>query len=176
MFKGAGFLLSVIDCLGTVKGRKKLQKVVYLLELKGADIPYKYSYHHYGPYSQQLQEEISFLVREKFLIESKENGAYAYSVTNLGLEFKNTIKDTFDAKIIQDLLNDLNSKSPQFLELVSTYAFLREGGYDEAKGREKTLELKPHLRTEIEKAIEFYNSLIARGDGSSELLWGDEVL
>jgi len=161
MFKGASFLLGVVEGVGTIRGRKKLQKMVYILELKGADIPYKYSYHHYGPYSQQLQEEINFLVRENFLTESKENGIYVYSITSLGKEFKSTIKDTLDANIMQNLLNDLNSKSPQFLELVSTYAFLREGGYDEKKGKEKTLELKPHLRTEMEKAIEFYNSLSA---------------
>lgn len=159
MFKGAGFLLDVIDGLDSIKGRKKLQKVVYLMELKGADIPYKYNYHHYGPYSPQLQEEINFLVRQNFLTESKENGTYVYSITELGREFKKTIKDETDTLAMKELLDDLNSKSPQFLELVSTYAFLLEGGYDKIKAREKTLELKPHLGAEMDKAIEFFNSL-----------------
>lgn len=60
---------------------------------------------------------------------------------------------------MKELLADLNSKSPQLLELVSTYAFLLEGGYDKTKAREKTLELKPHLEAEMDKAIDFFNSL-----------------
>ena len=161
MFKGANFLLNVVDNLESVVGRKKFQKIIYLLELKSSFIPYRYSYYYYGPYSSQLQEEINFLVRENFLEESKQNGTYVYKITELGKEFKKAIRYDSSESIKNELLHELNSKSSQFLELVSTYAFLLEGDYNISGAKEKTLELKPHLGTEIDEAIEFYNSVVA---------------
>jgi uncharacterized protein len=39
---------------GEVLGRTRLQKIACLMELAGARIGFKFSYHLYGPYSEQL--------------------------------------------------------------------------------------------------------------------------
>lgn len=54
----------------------------------------------------------------------------------------------------------LNEKSSQFLELVSTYAFLLETGYDGESAYSKARELKPHLAYMMDDAVEFYNQFI----------------
>lgn len=49
---------------GEIVGKVRLQKVVYLLDQLGMNSGFSYDYHHYGPYSaelaDQLDEELSF--------------------------------------------------------------------------------------------------------------------
>ena len=158
MFKGAFYILEIMEKLSTIEGRKKLQKMVYLLESSENEIPFKYSYHHYGPYSAQLQEEVDFLVGQFFLQEIRQNGKYIYKITDRGREFKKELEGINDISLSDELLYRLNSKNSQFLEVVSTYAFLIEAGYEKSNAREKTLELKPHLGTTIDEAIDFFEN------------------
>ena len=39
---------------GEIIGRIRLQKIFYLLEQIGLGAPFRISYHHYGPYSEEL--------------------------------------------------------------------------------------------------------------------------
>lgn len=43
---------------GEIVGRVRLQKIAYLLEQSGLGAGLPFSYHHYGPYSRQLDEAI----------------------------------------------------------------------------------------------------------------------
>lgn len=44
---------------GSITGRVRLQKVMYLLQQKGLSGPFRFSYHHYGPFSRGVDEAIS---------------------------------------------------------------------------------------------------------------------
>lgn len=44
---------------GTITGRVRLQKIVYLLTRKGLGGDFAFSYHHYGPFSRGVDEAIS---------------------------------------------------------------------------------------------------------------------
>ncbi len=88
MFRSAYSVLNILSHLQTVKGRKKMQKIVHLLEMVGLDLPFKYEYHHYGPYSAELQEEINYLVQHGFLSENNDDGTYLYEITEKGVRFK----------------------------------------------------------------------------------------
>lgn len=44
---------------GSIIGRVRLQKVMYLLSRKGLGGPFTFSYHHYGPFSRSVDEAIS---------------------------------------------------------------------------------------------------------------------
>lgn len=164
MFAKQYRLLTLIDVLGEIKGRKKLQKIVHLLEHSGVNFFCKYEYHHYGPYSSDLQMELNDLVEQGFLSESFENGTYSYSITEKGKQFK--VK--MEQKMIEEVQFKLpvtpslkmNEQNSQFLEVVSTYAYLLDTGYDAAKAFAKTKELKPHLSDLLDQAVAYYNEQI----------------
>lgn len=44
---------------GSITGRVRLQKMMYLLTQKGLNGPFRFSYHHYGPFSRGVDEAIS---------------------------------------------------------------------------------------------------------------------
>ena len=155
MFLGANYLLEIFS-KGEIKGRKKLQKIVYLLEHKGMDAPYRYSYHRYGPYSAQLQEEIEFLVQHDFIEEVTKNGTYEYKITDEGERFRKQIGQK-NVSINNELLAKLNEESSQFLEMLSTYIFLLDSGYEQNAARIKAAELKPHLKDLNPKVCEYYS-------------------
>lgn len=49
----------IIDAAdGKIVGRIRLQKIVYLLEQLGLGGGFKFSYYHYGPYSEELAEAV----------------------------------------------------------------------------------------------------------------------
>lgn len=162
MFKTAYSLLCVFDRVTSIYGRKKVQKMVHLLEISGTDLPFKYEYHFYGPYSAEVQEEIGFLVQEGFLNEVKRDGAYEYIITDRGRIFKTTLENDggYNIDINEQLLNSMATESSQFLEMVSTYAFLVDSGYDLISAQKKALELKPHLERFTDKAVNYYNEKV----------------
>jgi uncharacterized protein len=158
MFQSAYSLLSLFDSVEKINGRKKLQKMIHLFEVSGLDLPFKYEYHHFGPFSAELQEEINFLVNQGMLNESKEDAAYVYNITEKGKEFKEKLKseENYTVSFKGELLEAFVKENSQFLEIVSTYAYLLDTGYEEEYAKEKAMELKPHLSKYIDSAIDFY--------------------
>lgn len=156
MFKGESYLLEILTNVGDIKGRKKFQKIVHLLENKGMEPIYRYKYYHYGPYSSDLQLEIDLLVHKGLVKEEFENGTYSYKITDKGTEFKEKVSAYNNINIDKDLLIKLNEKDASFLELLSTYVFLRDYGRSEDEAKEETLKLKPHLKGYMDKVLSFY--------------------
>jgi len=158
MFESVYIILDLIDKIGMIEGRKKFQKIVHLLKVNSCKIPFKYEYHYYGPYSFQLQAEINDMVNNNFLIEEHINDTYRYKITDTGKEFKNLIEKEFsiESPIDQGLIEAMISKSPSFLEVVSTYAYLKDMGYSDEDAARKCKELKPHLEYALQEAINFY--------------------
>lgn len=60
----------VRDAGGQIVGRTRLQKVAYLLNLAGLGDGFRFEYHHYGPYSEQLAEAVK--MAEAFDLVSEE--------------------------------------------------------------------------------------------------------
>ncbi|SFH06966.1 hypothetical protein SAMN05660649_03734 [Desulfotomaculum arcticum] len=67
---------------------------------------------------------------------------------------------SFNGDINRELAMSLNVQSSQFLEMVSTYAFLLESGYDDHSAITKAIELKPHLSGFAEEAKNFYHHTV----------------
>lgn len=155
MFKGECYLLEMLEGMD-IKGRKKFQKIVHLLEHKGMEPLYRFKYYHYGPYSSDLQLEIDLLVRRKLVAEDIENGAYTYKITETGREFKAQVAGFNEVSFDKGLLAKLNEKDASFLELLSTYAYLLDFGDSEEKARDKALELKPRLEGYMGEVQCFY--------------------
>lgn len=60
------FLIDDI-CKGKQTGKKKLQKLMYLIERKGVQLDLRYSTHFFGPYSSRLDHAIHILENEDWL-------------------------------------------------------------------------------------------------------------
>lgn len=144
-------ILTLVKKAGKIDGRKKFQKIVFILQSKGVDLPEKFKYHYYGPFSSDLQLEIDELVDSKVLIEDHlENNSYSYQIS------QNTKFDE-DSNIVDKelLINLLNKEDTKVLELTSTIYFLEKEGWSEKEFIEKKLRsLKPDLTKYISKSFD----------------------
>ncbi|MEM6381715.1 MAG: hypothetical protein AAF739_03510 [Pseudomonadota bacterium] len=81
-----------------IVGRIRFQKVFYLLEQLGLDSGLKFSYHHYGPYSEELSKSVqSACVVDKILKEQVDYTVYGNPFSTYILE--NGTEQTITAKI-----------------------------------------------------------------------------
>ncbi|MDD3888844.1 MAG: hypothetical protein PHT79_09335 [Syntrophomonadaceae bacterium] len=163
MFKTTYALLDLLETVDTVKGRKKLQKTVHMLQIRKNPFNFDYQYHFYGPYSSELQIEVNSLVKEGFVIETKMDETYVYQITEKGKTFKKNLESQFkeSVNVEHELSQLLNRQSTSLLEMASTYAYLLDNGYEPSEAKNKCKELKPHLIKEMDSAIKFYNEHIA---------------
>lgn len=77
-------LLSWADETG-IKGRKRLQKIVFFLQEAGCPLDCRYTLHHYGPYSRDVADRCDEMVAARLIDEAggPANGdmQYAYKLT-----------------------------------------------------------------------------------------------
>lgn len=100
----------IVDFIATaegVTGRKKLQKMVYIMKKLNVPFKEKYEFHIYGPYSEELTARIEELCDMGFLSEALEDKGsyvqYKYAVTDEGMEFRNAVAASIP-KILKPLL------------------------------------------------------------------------
>jgi uncharacterized protein YwgA len=143
-------LLRVVQSWGRIDGRKKLQKIVHILKEAGAPLEFRYGFHFHGPFSAELKGDIDALVAEAILKE--EEGAtrvadykqYSYSLGEAGAELLRQYAPG-ETPEWSGLAAELNGKSAQELEAVSTLLYLQRHGYEGEKLRQRFGELKPQL-------------------------------
>ena len=173
-------LLELIDRLGGVQGRKRLQKLVYLAKQRDLPIDDDFSFHYYGPYSSTLAARVDQLTQAEYLKEEKhEQGdpkivEYAYAIAEKGEEWVQTVRksapDDFRARLKSGLVHaDSLNKQPQVfvLELASTILYWRNQGYSWSDAEETTLRRKHAVRdtTVFQDACQIARD--AAGDSSS---------
>lgn len=143
-------ILTLIKEAGIIDGRKKFQKIVFIIQSKGVDIQERFKYHYYGPFSSDLQLEIDDLVDSGILLEEYSENHYSYRMSPDITDF--SIDEDVHAR--KDLIRYLNSIDTRVLELTSTIYFLQREGYNERNIIEKKLELlKPHLIPLLKESI-----------------------
>jgi uncharacterized protein YwgA len=149
-------LMRFFQTIGKIDGRIKLQKVIYILQEKGCDFDLYFKYALYGPYSADLQLEIDFLKKIKFLKEEKSDGNnYKYVLND---KFHSDLPK-LDEKYL-DLISLLLSKESQLLEVTSTIYYLKNQRYDsDISIKEKIEILKPNLAGKIPNAFELYHNI-----------------
>lgn len=118
-------IVQMISLADEVNGRKKLQKMVYILKKMNFDFVEKYELHMYGPYSEELTLRIEELCEMGFLDEHcTDKGSYvqySYHATENGLKFSETTKTPIAT--LAPCIHRLNDQSSRFLELVSTLLY-----------------------------------------------------
>jgi len=65
-------LATIVKWAETLRTRKRLQKVVYLLQAAGCDFGAEYALHHYGPYSSDVACLTDEMVQAGLLSEDEE--------------------------------------------------------------------------------------------------------
>ena len=73
-------LAKIVQWAGTLRSRKRMQKMIFLLKAAGCPLDADYDLHHYGPYSQDVARLTDEMVREKLLCETTERAPYGSSI------------------------------------------------------------------------------------------------
>lgn len=147
-------LIQVLDC---VQGRKRLQKVVHLLQASGArEFNHRFALHYFGPFSRELAHEIDLLADTQLVSESRpksEGESYQYRLVESKLEtVEKLYADEFGKPAWERLARDLNKEDTQCLEAMSTLVYLAERGTKFEQLEENFKKVKPHLHGEFEVA------------------------
>ncbi len=125
MLENHAKLLQFFTSSDEIVGRKKLQKMIYIL--KKCEIPFeeKYQFHFYGPYSEELTLRIEEMCNLGFILETREEKKsyyqYRYQVADAGREFLEHYR--MNLPPLDQHIQAMNEKSSRFLELVSTMLF-----------------------------------------------------
>lgn len=139
---------------GTLKSRKRLQKLVYLLQASGCPLNASFRLHHYGPYSQELAGLIDELVQLKVLEEmgpdEGRSGEYSYRLSDVGHGHLASFENSDRGREETARMNDWEAKLERFLredlrtlELASTVAYFHS---DQSQGWQSALELMSRFK------------------------------
>ena len=134
-------LAKLVEWAGTLESRKRMQKVVYMLQAAGCPLDADFFLHRYGPYSQDVAQLTDEMVRQKLLNETEipvGNGSkYAYALPHA---VQQQVRETEATQHGRDWLAALvpyEAKARQFLkadlkelEFASTILFFHQQGRD----------------------------------------------
>ena len=131
-----------------ITGRKRLQKIIHLLELAGADVEGKFDLLHYGPFSKNVStalEELEFQGLVKETVQASgvyDTIQYVYEIGDLfDVDSKvPELPDDTDRK----LLAKIEEYSTIDLEVASTIGFFETQKPDREYAKGKTKEIKPN--------------------------------
>lgn len=166
-------VLTVLQHAGEIVGRKKLQKMLFILKKLNFPFREKYAFHFFGPYSEELTLQIEELDNLGFIEEVKEKQGgyhqYRYQLSESGQQFL----ENFEFKLpeLEDLVSFLNEQSSRFLELVATAFYFDH--LDELENREKIKTVKAKQRfteDELDQAFEFMKQLNHKQQPSTDVI------
>ncbi|WP_077329392.1 YwgA family protein [Virgibacillus siamensis] len=155
-------LMQFFSVANDVSGRKKLQKMIYILQRCHMPFEEKYQFHFYGPYSEELSLRVEELCNLGFIAEEKEDRSnyfqYNYTITDDGKSFLDQFR--LEMPDMTTHVKMLKEKSSRFLELVSTMLFFDDLAEDELYEKIHTVKPKQNYTdTEISDAQLFIRSL-----------------
>ena len=165
MFEKYAIICKVIDACGTLSGRKKFHKIMYICKESNYPIHETFKWANYGVYSSELSGEIEALQSSGFVneIQSKNSSytTYDYTISNDGKLFLDKMKEDLLQNCGEEsfgrflnLVKRLNQHSSRDLELFSSIVFLSKDGGEQEDLISFLEYLKPkYPRSEILKGI-----------------------
>lgn len=162
MFKDHAKIINAISAAGEIAGRKKLQKIIYIAKKLSFPFQEKFTFHFYGPYSEELTLRIEELCNMGYLNEIKEKKSgyyqYCYSITGPGADFLSMHE--LDMPALAECLLDMNGQNARFLELVSTVLYFDTLEKEEVVEKIFTLKSKQkYTHQEIDEAYDYIGQL-----------------
>ena len=116
-----------------ILGRTAVQKVIYFLQVLGVPMGYRFSIHHYGPFSDDILSDMEWLIADSVVVDQASDARYSnYSPgpqINELLGRHPSFVATF-RKQVSTVCSALAPMPPQHLELMATlhYAYRTEKG------------------------------------------------
>ncbi|WP_217586372.1 YwgA family protein [Lentibacillus saliphilus] len=121
-------LMQFFSDIKVVAGRKKLQKMIYILQACGVPFEEKFAFHKFGPYSEELSLRMEELCNLGFITEDKMEKSnyvqYQYTMTSDGVAFLEQFP--LDMPDLHPYVELLQGKSSRFLELVATMLYFQD--------------------------------------------------
>ncbi len=124
--------------------RLRTQKAIYLGQLTGVDLGYRYSWYVHGPYSTSLTQDYYAFNS----LPDSEKAEFQQSSLNEATKAK-----LAKAKPLFNIPQDVHLQMPQWLELLCSWHYLRKvAKYDDYKARQTMQAQKPHVAGYIDRA------------------------
>ena len=141
--------------------RVRLQKIAYLLEQMGCDLGFEYSYHHYGPFSHDLDRAIldakAFGLVKEVIANRKSDGA-SYSIFELTGGNGSSASSTINS--FKNQIQRFSKSNITVLELAATANWLAE--YEKVDDWQKEIIKRKGLKTRnkrLANALDFLREL-----------------
>jgi hypothetical protein len=140
------FVLAIIAAFPDrkIKGKKRLQKLAFLLKAAGARCDARFEIRDYGPFSREIAAAAQFLSLKGRVEEHEEPiGASGTFVTvyKMQADAERTIHPLPEK--FKRMLRHLDSFPTVDLEVAATYQFFLSAGLTTQSARKRTVELKP---------------------------------
>ena len=149
-------MLKFIEAFGEVRGRKRLQKTVFMLKRQGCDFfQERFSMHYYGPYSSELSALVDELVQQGLVNEEAKTAGtsaveYTYRLTGNGETFINNFQQRHNGgrpatkwnKSLLSRVLKLADVEVYVLELAATILFWIDWGLNWKKATARTRSMK----------------------------------
>lgn len=171
-YRKAAMMSLLLDHLGEVKGRTRVQKLLYLANISGWKCIDDYVFYQYGPYSEWVKRFLETLVQNKAVAEErsdfgKNRTIYSYQLTGDGKSFaKYTLQKTaIDDTLLQrtkNLFDEFNEFSTDELELMSSIAYLKRENPEisDLALISLTKKMKPRFsKSKIKKGLQVFDLL-----------------
>ena len=125
------FVVNIIAAAGgEVVGRTRLQKLAYLLDQLGQNSGLHFSYHHYGPYSEELSSAVDFAKYVEGSVSEKERSRKSdgarYGVFSLSKSVEPEALGKIPIADARRYLRAMQQRNSTVLELAATIRWLRE--------------------------------------------------
>ena len=136
--------LGVASDISTVSDRKRVQKAVYLGQLGGVDLGYRFSWYVKGPYSTELTKDYYALADEL------ASGSSDYK----GREFLPSVRDAMKRTApLMKVPRNVSLREEDWLELLASYHFLSKvSRQDRDTVRRTLMNEKPHVSSYADTA------------------------
>jgi uncharacterized protein len=141
-----------------IESKKKLHKLIYLLQQKGEDFDQDFTFHYFGVFSPSLARDLDIAKKWDFInvIDPDENkSAYTISLTKSGDQI--AVRNL--SETAKSVFAELVEQEPQFLEVLSTIVYLDRNFYRGEDLKIKLKELKPDLERHYTEAFKIANEL-----------------
>lgn len=160
-------IVAIVEQEGELQGRVRLQKLGYLLQQRGFQplASTRFSYHHYGPYSDQLagaleQAVVSGLVEEVQRDSSTGRKLYTYKLNRAHPDYEHLDLPDADVAEVQDFMKSSKDAHWRTLELAATVVYLeRSLPLSREAATNRALGLKPDCKPYVAPAAALLSEL-----------------
>ncbi len=123
-------------CNKVEPGKTMLQKLMYLIDRRGADLGLNYSIHYFGPYSSKLDETIHVLESYDKLVIDTSGSTHIIHIGNVPIEGELTEEDQDNINFVME---HFSNKSAFDLEAITTLDYVADKMFDDTGNEEEII-------------------------------------